>query len=171
MTLSVNDMILYGTDGVCKVVGKAQKKFLGKTNEYYLLQPVHNPTATIYIPVDSKKAAAKIRSILSIDEIHALIKSMPDEDTIWIADESKRKEEYRKILAAGDRMQLIRLIKTLYLYDQEKKSEGKKLHISDERFMKDAEKILYEEFAYVLDIKPDQVAPFITQQIDIREKI
>lgn len=170
MTLSVNDMILYGTDGVCKVVEKTEKKFLGKTNEYYILQPVHNPTATIYIPVDSEKAAAKIRNILSVDEINALIKSVPDEDTIWIADESKRKEEYRKILAAGDRLQLVRLIKTLYLYDLEKKSEGKKLHLSDERFMKDAEKILYEEFAYVLDIKPNQVGPFITQQLELPEK-
>ena len=32
--------------------------------------------------------------------------------------------------------------------------------------MKDAERILYEEFAYVLHIERDQVLPFITEQIE-----
>ena len=36
--------------------------------------------------------------------------------------------------------------------------------------MKEAEKMLYEEFAYVLNIRQDQVLPFILEQIQIEEK-
>lgn len=46
----------------------------------------------------------------------------------------------------------------------------KRLHISDESFLKDAEKLLYEEFAHVLNITKDQVLPFIMRQIEIEEK-
>ena len=38
--------------------------------------------------------------------------------------------------------------------------------MSDERFLKDAERLLYDEFALVLRIKPDQVLPFILKQIN-----
>jgi CarD family transcriptional regulator len=33
--------------------------------------------------------------------------------------------------------------------------------MSDEQFMRDAEKILYDEFAYVLGIKREDILPFI----------
>lgn len=36
--------------------------------------------------------------------------------------------------------------------------------------MKDAENMLYEEFAYVLKIRKEQVLPFIMEQVQIEEK-
>ncbi len=44
------------------------------------------------------------------------------------------------------------------------------MHAADRYFMKEAEKKLHEEFAYVLNIKPDEVIPFITEQIKVDEK-
>lgn len=169
MTLNINDTIQYGTD-ICKVAGKTKKEFNGQHNEYYILKPVHDEKSTIYIPVNSKKAAAKIRRILSIEEIYALIKEMPNANMLWISDDTKRKEEFRQILASGDRGQLVRMIRTLYQKKQEKVNAGKKMRADDERFMKEAERILYEEFAHVLDISLDQVIPFIIDQIEIKEK-
>ena len=36
--------------------------------------------------------------------------------------------------------------------------------------MKEAERILYEEFAYVLRIDRDQVLPLIMQEVQVEEK-
>ena len=44
------------------------------------------------------------------------------------------------------------------------------MHAIDRYFMKEAEKRLHEEFAYVLNIKPEEVIPFITEQVNIEEK-
>ena len=52
----------------------------------------------------------------------------------------------------------------------EQQKNGRRLHITDERFMKEAEKMLYEEFAYVLNIRKDQVLPFILNQVQVAEK-
>ena len=47
------------------------------------------------------------------------------------------------------------------------KLDGTELVGADEKVMKEAEKMLYEEFAHVLDIRPSQVLPFIMQQIEV----
>ena len=39
------------------------------------------------------------------------------------------------------------------------------MYISDERFFKEAERILYEEFQYVLDIKKEDLLPLIFSKI------
>lgn len=44
--------------------------------------------------------------------------------------------------------------------------EGKHLYISDERFLKEAEKILYDEFQFVLKLQKNEVLPFIVQKIE-----
>ena len=66
---------------------------------------------------------------------------------------------------------MVRLIKSVYLHGQKLKSTGKKLHVVDERFLKEAERLLYDEFAHVLKIERSQVIPFITQQVDHEEHL
>jgi CarD family transcriptional regulator len=113
-----------------------------------------------------------MRPALSVEEVFDLIRSMPDADTIWVENVNERKELYKKILLGNDSSALMRLIKTLYLHGQELKNagKGKKMHVSDERFLKDAENVLYDEFSYVLDIERDEVLPFINKQIEINTK-
>ena len=62
------------------------------------------------------------------------------------------------------------LLYTSYQHKREQEQKGRKLHISDERFFREAEKMLYDEFALVLHIQPDQVLPFILEQIQLAGK-
>lgn len=162
----INDIVIYGTNGTCKIVDITDKDFGGTNKEYYILKPVSNISSTIYVPVNSKTLVEKMRRILSTVEIHQIIQSMPTEDSIWIEDESQRKERYRAIINNGDRTDLVKMIKALYQQQLDLEDQGKKLHVSDERFFKEAEKLLYEEFAIVLNIKESEVLPFILNQIE-----
>ncbi|WP_343208128.1 CarD family transcriptional regulator [Anaerolentibacter hominis] len=166
----VNDIILYGSRGICEITQIAELNMSGTSQNYYILKPVENRDSTIYVPVDNEALKSKMRQVLSADEIHKLIQSMPTEDSIWIENESERKEVYRKMIARGDRTELIQIIKTLYVHQQEQKEKGKKLHVSDEQYLKEAEKLLYDEFALVLNMRVDQVLPFIMEQIELQEK-
>lgn len=89
---------------------------------------------------------------------------------LWIDNDNARRERYREILQSGDRAQLVGLIKALYCRQQEQQAKGRKLHAADERYLHEAEKILYEEFAHVLRIKRDEVLPFIMEQIQVKER-
>lgn len=163
----INDTVLYGAEGVFKVEEIKNMDFAGEAKEYYVLRSLYNKTSTVFVPTDKEALIARMRKILSKEEIYDMIKSMPEEDLIWIEDEGERVNTYKEILMKGDHRTIVKLIRTLYLHGQKLKDIGKNLHRVDERFLKDAEKILYDEFAYVLDIKPEQVLPFIQEQIEL----
>ncbi|MDR1410023.1 MAG: CarD family transcriptional regulator [Oscillospiraceae bacterium] len=165
----IGDTILYGVYGVCAIVDIVKKNFNGEATDYYVLKPVEEKNSTAFVPVNGL-TAEKFRCLLSADEIYSLIEAMPDEEMLYIENELVRREKFKEIIAEGDRTELIRLIKTLYLQGRAKRGEGKKLNVMDERLMKDAEKILYDEFAHVLNIEREQVLPFITEQIEAAKK-
>lgn len=167
----INDIVLYGAEGVFKIAEIAEMDFKGEKTEYYVLKSLYNKTATIFVPAGNKDLLAKMRKVLSPEEIYHIVKEMPDENLIWIEDENCRLKEYKEILLKGEHREIIKLIKTLYLHKQEQLKIGKNLHKVDERFLKDAEKLLYDEFAYVLKIKPEQVLPFIQEQIHVEKKL
>lgn len=161
----VQDTVLYGSDGLCRIDEIVTKDFCGTPADYYVLKPIHHESSTIYVPMKNETLVHKMRRILSADDIYALIQSMPDEEATWIENEEERKATYRETLSKGDRVGLIRMIKALYTHEQQMRETGKRLRAADERFFKDAEKLLYDEFALVLGIEPEQVLPFIQEQM------
>ena len=163
----VNDVIIYGTQGVCKITDTEEKKVSGKKKTYFVLKPVGSSGPTIFAPTDNEVVLRKMRRLLTKDEIHKLIDSMPEENAVWVNNENERKERYKNILATGDHLELIKMIKAIYVHKTEREAQGKRLHMSDERFFKDAEQILYNEFQYVLDLKgKNDLMTYIFERID-----
>ncbi len=148
----VNDVIVYGAQGVCQIAAVEEKNISGAKKQYYVLKPVKDPGATIYAPTDNVQVLKKMRRLLTEQEINHLIDSMPEEKTLWIVNDNERKECYKNILAAGDHSELIRMIKSIYAQKKKREEAGKRLHMVDERFFKDAEQLLYNEFQYVLNL-------------------
>ena len=172
MCYKVNDMVMYGTAGVCRITEISEQSFCGRGGRYYILQPVYDNRSTVFVPVDNEALTTKMHRILSAEEIYDLIRDMPDTDTIWTDNEEVRREKYKEILKGGNRRDLIRMIKTLYTRQQALLQNGKKkLRATDERFLKEAERVLHEEFAHVLNIQRDQVLPFILEQISVESKM
>ena len=59
------------------------------------------------------------------------------------------------------------MIKAIYAHKKEREAEGKRLHMSDERFFKDAEQILYNEFQYVLNLdSKEDLMTYIFRRLD-----
>lgn len=162
----VNDTIMYGTQGICKIVEIAEKDFMGAKKEYYVLKPINNEGATLFAPKDNEKIEAKMRRILSKEEIYKLIEAMPYEEANWVSNENERREKYKGIIACGDHVELIKMIKALYFHKEEREMDGKHLYLSDERFLKEAERILYDEFQYVLKIQKDELMNLMFKRVE-----
>ena len=162
----VNDVIVYGNQGVCRITAMEEKDICGKKKLYYVLHPVNDPGSTIFTPTDNAFVLKKMRRLLTKEEIHRLIDSMPRENPLWEENEIQRKELYKRILSKGDHLELIQMINAIYAQKTEREARGKRLHMSDERFFKDAEQLLYNEFQYVLGLKDKtQLMAYISQQI------
>lgn len=159
----VNDYVVYGSTGVCQVTNISRENFGGTVSrEYYVLNPIYGNSVDIFIPTDNQNVV--MRHILSKAEIMDLIRSMPEIDSEWIADDSFRKSTFSEILQSGDQRKVVQLIKTLHDRQVDLENNGKRLTSGDSDVMKSAEKLLYNEFALVLDIQPDQVVPFILKK-------
>lgn len=165
---AIEDIVVYGNCGVCKIVNICKKQIGEKQVSCYVLKPVRDETTTIYCPIDNDKI--KMRKLLTPEEIDNLIQTMPAAQTQWEANDQIRKEKFHAILKKADHRELITLIKTLYFHKVESTRQGRKFHLNDERVMKEAERILYGEFAHVLHIEPDEVVPFITGQLNAKRR-
>ncbi|MBQ8276411.1 MAG: CarD family transcriptional regulator [Clostridia bacterium] len=170
MEFRVDDTVLYGTEGVCRIAEISEQNFMGEPKLYYVLKPVYAGRSTVFVPLDNEALTAKMRRVLSPEEIYTLIRTMPSEEALSIDDDHARRDHCRAVLNGGDRAAMVGMIKALYLRKQRQETAGRKFHVADEHFLHDAEKILYDEFAHVLQIKRDQVLPFILEQIEIQTK-
>lgn len=164
---SIGSTILYGAQGVCEISAIEHKEIAGQKLPYYVLKPLYDHNATIFVPIQNQKLVGKMRGVLSRQEVHQLIEGMPEEEDIWIDNDSQRKDCYQKMLMGSKPEDLIRLIKTLYLRQEDQREKGRRLHLADERVFRDAEKLLYDEFALVLNIEREQVVPFILKRIQV----
>jgi CarD family transcriptional regulator len=161
----VNDAVVYAAYGVCEVKAIEKRDLTGEEVEYYVLQPVGDTKNKFYVPTDRGTLREKMRKVLSREDTDMLISSMSGEKDIWIDDDIRRKEEYRRIIDKGERHELVRLVRTLYLRRKALAAKGKKLHANDERFLSTAENLLSEEFAFVLGIPREEVVPYIKAHI------
>ena len=161
----INDTVTYGMQGVCKITEIAQKNFGNETIEYYVLKPVNTDNSTIFVPKANKELTSRMRRIMSEAEIDGLIDLIAADTELWISDDRTRHAKYKEIINSGNKAELIKIIQVLRIRQQEQQDAGRKLHIADERFYKDAQKMLYDEFAVVLDIDPEKVPGYIADKI------
>ena len=161
----VDDMVMYGSFGICKITAIEKRDFTGEEQEYYILKHINSEKNIFYVPTNNDTALSKMHPICSKAEVDELISHMNSEGLIWIDNDIKRKEEYSRIIKDADKHEIIRLIKTLYLRRKELAESGKKLRSADENYLSLAENMLFEEFAYALDIDKSEVVEYIEKHI------
>ena len=163
----INDYVVSGSLGVCQVIDIINERSIGgEVIDYYALRPVFsnsNNMMTIKTRVNNPKVA--MREVISKDDVAGLIATLPDQETVWIADSMQRNEQFKSLLRTGEISELIKIVKTLYLEKKANLAIGKNLTRTDEEMYKVAEKQLVEEFALVLDIPTDAVLPYILKQL------
>lgn len=157
--------LAYGASGICRYDGIIRQKSGNRFVSYYVLKPVYNQGSTVYVPVDNEKLVARIRPLLSQQEILDMIHGLPQAEELRVEDEGERQSVYREILQTGDRRKILQVIKSLHLRQSRCRQTGRKFHAVDERLLKDAEAVLHEEFAFVLGLPREQVQPFILREM------
>jgi CarD family transcriptional regulator len=72
-----NDTIMYKAQGLCRIAEVSEKEFAGNRRLYYVLKPLGNDKATIFVPVNDEVTTAKMYPLSSPEEICALIQWEP----------------------------------------------------------------------------------------------
>ena len=146
----VGQLVVYGIHGVCRI-SQIQDRVVDRVSRRYLvLEPVNRSGSQYFVPMHNPAAMQKLSPLLSPEELTALLSSERVRTDCWIVDENRRKQFYRELSGSGSREKLAQTVYNLYLHRKRQKSCGKRLHICDENFLHDAEKILAGEIQAVL---------------------
>ena len=155
------EQVVYGIHGVCRILSLEESVVDRKRTVYYVLEPLEQPGTRFYVPAHNQAATAKLRRLLTRQELVELLRSEEAQAAYWIADEGKRKQYYRELITSGDRAAMISMVRALHCHKQEQAASGRKFHLCDENFLRDAEKLLNSEFSLVLDIPQNQVEEYV----------
>ncbi|MBR5295330.1 MAG: hypothetical protein IKU24_01920 [Clostridia bacterium] len=156
--LKKGDTVCYGQSGICKVEGQIVKEIAGQEQEYISLLPLNKKGSTVYVPCGNKELLGKIRKPLSEKEIEEIIQSVLQTKTEWNRDFRKRSEAFKKVLSSSDCLQLLTMVKTIYDHRLEEGENNRRIHNTDDYFLKDAENLVYSEFSFVLNQEYEEVA-------------
>ena len=164
----IGDLILYGRTGVCRVEEINEEEVRGADEEprqFYTLRPLYQ-NCCIRTPVSGGKVYS--RPIISGPEAERLIARIPEVDAKPYHNRNlnQLREHYRAWLERFDCEALISLTKSLYLKKKEAETQKRKFGAVDERFMREAEDLLYGEFAAALDIDRDKVENYIAKSLE-----
>lgn len=159
------EAVVYGSQGVCVIKDVSVMSFGREKREYYILQPVYDENSTIYAPTDNESVTSKMRRVMTQGDIESLIDGVQNEKTQWIDNEADRREFCETVINKGDRKELMKLIGMLYMKQQDLKAQKKKLHLADEKYLKEAEKIINDEMAYVLKLDRNSISDYISARI------
>ena len=145
------DWVMYGIHGVCRVAGTEKQLVNRKRTQFLVLEPMTQSESRFYLPTENPTAMAKLKAVLSKDELSELLASDAVRQDAWIQEENHRKQHYRELIGSGDRVAIMKMVSTLYRYKIAQAEAGRKFHQSDENFLRDAEKLLASEIALVMD--------------------
>lgn len=162
----IGKAVLYDMWGVCIIEAVEQQKTPEGLQDYLVLRPFYHNSAKLYLPNTQEVLNKILRPVISRDEIEILLKTLKDTPLCWIEQPKERWQYIQRTLSSGDRKGILEMIHMLYIRKQELRLKGKHLRMTDEQALRDGEKLLNGEFAYVLQIPIEDVPKVIHAVIE-----
>ena len=154
------DYISYSGHGVCQIADIRKLNFGNGEQDYYVIEPVAAGSATIYLPEGNPKALARMRPVLTREEIDTIIHSVRDDQMPWIHDRKLRLAQFQQILSRRDTRELLLLASCLH-----KRKTEKGLPTSELDILHKVENMVEQEFAFALNIGPGNIGQYIREHL------
>lgn len=164
--LQVGSQVVYGVHGVCNITGTEFRVIDRKKVEYLVLEPNDQRGAKFYVPAQNQAALSKLRPLMKKAELEALMESKDLNAANWIPVENLRKQKYKEIINNADLHAIVGMIRLLQRHRDEQLAAGRKFHLSDENFLRDAKKILASECAVVLEIPHEEIFDYVNTKLN-----
>lgn len=155
----VGDYVVYKRE-VCKI--REMKENHYSNQDYFILCPVDDESLVIDIPTDNRSGF--LRPLMTSKEAEALIARIPEIESIETT-ERMLENEYRFLMQSNKMEDLIKIIKTTYLRNNERKLNGRKISDKDNSYFENAERMLYNELAISLNIPKEDVKNYIIDKV------
>lgn len=158
MEFKVNETVVHSREGLSTIVGKTE--IAG--NQYFVIVSRKNPKENIYVL--TTRTDNIIRPVMSEKDAKEVISFMKTIDAAFISNTKQRRDLYKKKLLSGNVYDLAFLSRQLYFFNYYN-SHGQlvKLGPTDLQMLKDAESILFDEFAISFNKPREEVAEVVAK--------
>lgn len=161
----IGEQVLYGIHGVCRITGQDKQMVDKKMRTFLVLEPEGQPGARFLVPTHNESAMSKLCPVITGAEMEALLDSPQVHSDHWISDENRRKQYYRELIGKSDRQALMGMVCTLYRHKSQQAAAGRKCHLCDENFLRDAEKLLVSEISLVMRLSAEDARAYLRQKL------
>lgn len=155
------EYVVYRHD-VCIIKDIKENKLMGNT--YYVMTPIDDDSLIIDIPIENKMGF--LRDIISTDNAKRLIEKIPKINPIENINDKNLEIRYKEMLNTGNYEDLIKIIKTTYLRNENRINNKKKTSEKDSTYFKLAEKYLYNELSISLNMSIEEVKNYIFEIVN-----
>lgn len=129
-------------------------------NNLYVLEPIDDTTLTLQVPINSQV----LRDLIKKKDIDKLLREIPSIDTVNGSDRLIE-QTYKELMQNGTYEDLIKIIKTTYLRNENRKNNKKKISEVDNEYFNKAENYLYNEFSIVLNLSFDETKEYVIKTV------
>ncbi len=157
----VGQQVVYSVHGVCRIIGLEDRVVDRKHISYFVLQPRDSLGARYYIPSENENALSKIRPLIDKQSLLELLSSQAVQEDCWIADENRRKQYYRQLISSADMEKMFSMIHSIRRQRDLLAQAGRRLHLCDDNFLRDAQKILGSELSVVLEVPESTLESYL----------
>ena len=162
------EYVKYASNGVCLIEDVSSLDFNPKAKDatYYILRPLSTSSTTIFVPTDNELLLSRMRKLLTKEEIDAVIARIDTKNPDWPEDRKERANLFGEIVKRDDPVELLSLARAIYLRRAELNAKGKKLMATDGNVLEQIERLVENEFTFVLDITPAEVNEYIKKKMN-----
>jgi len=165
---NVGDIVFYSSTGICEV------KHIGDPGvglpthvDYYTLQPLSkNHREMIYVPTDTK---VFMREAIGAREAQGYINIVKELSPVQPETRNPKmiQDFYSNLMGNYDCRSLLLVIVSLTAKKRELATRNKSLNQTQTSFLKRAQEMVYNEFAYALGKTSDEIADIIEKEITV----
>ena len=155
---AIGDKIVYPMHGAGIIEEIEEKKILGETRKYYILN-VPCGDMKIMIPVDSSKDIG-VRSVVSDAELVQVMKTLEGESSQMSTNWNRRYRENMEKLKTGNVIQVAEVVRNLMRTDREKK-----LSTGEKKMLSNAKQILLSEIILIKGIDLNDASSIVDKAI------
>lgn len=162
------DLVVYGATGVCRVEGLATPETHGanRGRQFYLLKPLYQD-GVIYTP--AKGGKVPIRPVMSAGDAIKLIDLIPSVHVEALHERTLQllAQRYQAALQSGDCRDLLKLTMSVHIKRMQAEKQNHRLGMVDEKYGKQAERLLFGELAVALEIPMEDVPSYIASRVEV----
>lgn len=167
----IGEHVVYRSGGIYRIDDIRVENFCGiGERTYYVMSSVYDDNSMVYVPVDAQDIDKCLRHTLTGPEIDKLMTRAAKEqdDWEWVEDVKARAACYDELMSEGTCCGILRIFLSLRRHREEIEGSRKKLYASDARLLAASEKILTDEFSFILGIDKSDVTTYLCEEIEKR---